>query len=96
MAAMTLRHSQCALGDKHRKRCAKMDPPRAIKASAHHLGRIIYSMVTKGNEYMKMDRDAMVEQTQRRALKRLAGEARRLGMALVEFEDFSTLKQAVA
>ena len=96
MAAMTLRHSRCALGDKHRKRCAKMDPPRAIKASAHHLGRIIYSMVTKGNEYMKMDRDAMVEQTQRRALKRLEGEARRLGMALVELEDFSKLKQAVA
>ena len=85
MSAMTLRTSQSVLGDRHRKRCARMDPPRAIKASAHELARIIYAMVTKGSEYMGMDRMAMTEQTRERRVKRLHSEAKKFGLDLVQF-----------
>ena len=87
MSAMTLKNSQCALGDKHRRRCIRMDSPRAMKATAHELARIIYAMVTKGVEYMGMDRDAMAEQTRKRRVRRLHAEARKFGLDLIQFVD---------
>ena len=46
MAAMTLRRDSSLLGAAHRRRCMRMDPPRAVKATAYQLARIIYAMVT--------------------------------------------------
>ncbi len=87
MSAMSLRRSQCPLGDRHRKRCSRMDPPRANKATAHELSRIIFAMVTKGEEYMERDQKTTAEQDCRRRLKWLQSEARRLGWDLVQSVD---------
>ena len=75
-----------------------MDSPRAVKATAHELARIIYAMVTKGVEYMGMDRDAMAEQTRKRRVRRLHAEAKKFGLDLVQFVDREkvTPDQAVA
>jgi len=51
MAAMTLTHSQSALGDFYRRMRARLGAPKAITATAHKLARIIYHLVTTGEEY---------------------------------------------
>ena len=51
MAAMSLRRSQTYEGERHRSRCLRLDTQRAIKATAHRLAKVIYSMVTYGHEY---------------------------------------------
>ena len=64
-----------------------MDSPLAAKATAHELARIIYSMVTKGVEYLGMDCTAMAKQTRQRRLKRLHSETRKFRMYLVKFVE---------
>ena len=51
MLATTLRRDATELGDTHWRHCARMDPTRAIKASAHQLSHIIFAIVTDGHEY---------------------------------------------
>ncbi|GHU04461.1 hypothetical protein FACS1894158_04820 [Betaproteobacteria bacterium] len=51
LAAAALRTSQSALGAYFRRMCARMDKPKAITAAAHKLARLIYTMLTKGEEY---------------------------------------------
>ena len=51
LAAAALRTSQSALGAYFRRLCARMDKPKAVTAAAHKLARLIYSMLSKGEEY---------------------------------------------
>jgi hypothetical protein len=51
MAAQSLHHSQSYLGHFYRRMRAKLGAPKAITATAHKLARIIYHMVTTGQEY---------------------------------------------
>ena len=51
LAAAALRTSQSALGAYYRRLCARMDKPKAVTAAAHKLARLIYTMLTKGQEY---------------------------------------------
>lgn len=77
MAAAALRTSQSALGAYFRRMCARMDKPKAITAAAHKLARLIYAMLTKGEEYVdqgqlyyeKRYRDSMVKNLTQRAAK---------------------------
>ena len=98
MAAMSLKRSQCALGDKHRRRCSRMERPRAFKAIAHELARIIYAMVTRRTEYLGMDPKTMAEQVRSRLLRRLHAEAKKLRVDLVGMVKTweNTLNQSVA
>ena len=82
MAAMTLRNSKSFLGAKHRNRCWRLDTQKAIKASAHQLGRLIYAMVTKTTEYVEYGEDAFEKSRQERNLKNFIQQARRLGIQL--------------
>ncbi len=52
MAAANLGTSQSARGAYHRRLCARMDKPRAVNARAHKLARLIYTLLTKGEEYV--------------------------------------------
>ena len=38
---------------KDRARLQRLDTPRAIKAAAHQLARLIYAMLTRGEEYVE-------------------------------------------
>src|SRR6202166_1933629 len=51
LAAAALRASQSTLGAYFRRMCSRMDKPKAVTATAHKLARLIYSMLTKGEEY---------------------------------------------
>ena len=51
MAAAAPRPSQSALGAYYRRMCARMDKPKAAPPTAHTLTRLIYAMLTHGQEY---------------------------------------------
>src|SRR5699024_27328 len=52
MAAMSLSHSDSALGAFYRRLCRRMDKPRANTATAHKLARLVYFMLTRGEAYV--------------------------------------------
>jgi len=87
LAAAALRASQSALGAYFRRLCARMDKPKAITAAAHELARLIYTMLTKGEEYVDQGQDYYEERYRTRVLHQLEQRAQRLGMTLVAQEQ---------
>jgi transposase len=83
LAAASLRSSQSALGAYHRRMCARMDKPKAITATAHKLARLIYAMLTKGEEYTDQGQAYYEERYRQRVLHHLKQKAEKLGMKLV-------------
>jgi len=83
LAAAALRSSQSALGAYFRRLCARMDKPKAVTAAAHKLARLIYTMLTKGEEYTDQGQDYYEERYRQRALQHLAQRAEKLGMTLI-------------
>ena len=57
LAAAALRTSHSALGAYFRRMCSRMDKPKAVTAAAHKLARLIYIMLTKGEEYVDQGQD---------------------------------------
>lgn len=37
--------------------CSRMDKPKAVTAAAHKLARLIYTLLTKGEEYIDQGQD---------------------------------------
>ena len=60
-----------------------MDKPKAITATAHKLARLIYTMLTKGQEYTDQGQDYYEERYRERVLRQLSKRAEKLGMKLV-------------
>lgn len=83
LAAAALRTSQSALGAYFRRLCARMDKPKAVTAAAHKLARLIYSMLTKGEEYTDQGQAYYEERYRQRVLHNLNRRAQQLGMKLV-------------
>jgi len=83
LAAAALRPSQSALGAYFRRMCSRMDKPKAITAVAHKLARLIYTMLTKGEEYTDKGQEYYEERYRQRAMHHLAKRAEKLGMHLV-------------
>jgi hypothetical protein len=78
-----LRSSQTALGAYYRRMCARMDKPMAVTAAAHKLARLIYAMLTHGQEYTDRGQDYFEERYRQRVLYNLAQKAKTMGMQLV-------------
>ena len=87
LAAAALRSSQSALGAYFRRMCARMDKPKAVTAAAHKLARLIYTMLTKGEEYTDQGQDYYEERYRERVLRQLALRAEKIGMKLVANEQ---------
>lgn len=87
MAASALRSSQSALGAYFRRMCARMDKPKAVTAAAHKLARLIYTMLTKGEQYTDQGQDYFEERYRERVLHHLAKRAEKMGMKLVATEQ---------
>ncbi|MDP2221109.1 MAG: IS110 family transposase, partial [Hydrogenophaga sp.] len=68
LAAAALRSSQSALGAYYRRMCARMDKPKAVTAAAHKLARLIYAMLTHGQEYTDRGQDYFEERYRQRVL----------------------------
>jgi transposase len=83
LAAASLRTSQSGLGAYFRRLCARMDKAKAVTAAAHKLARLIYIMLTKGEEYVDAGQDYYEERYRQRVLHHLAKRAEKLGMKLV-------------
>ena len=86
LAAAALRSSQSALGAYFRRLCARMDKPKAVTAAAHKLARLIYMMLTKGEEYTDQGQDYYEERYRERVLRQMAQRAEKMGMRLVPGE----------
>jgi transposase len=87
LAAAALRSSQSALGAYFRRMCARMDKSKAVTAAAHKLARLIYTMLTKGEEYTDQGQDYFEERYRERVLRQLAQRAEKMGMKLVASEN---------
>jgi hypothetical protein len=83
LAAAALRSSKSALGAYYRRMCARMDRAKAVTAAAHKLARLIYAMLTKGEEYTDRGQDYFEERYRQRVLYNLAQRAKIMGMQLV-------------
>jgi transposase len=83
MAAESLWHSDSYLGARYRRLRGRMEGEKAIKAMAHYLARLVYRLVTRGQQYV--DRGAAYYEGQRaqRDLIRLQRKAAELGLKLV-------------
>lgn len=84
LAAASLRSSKSALGAYHRRMCSRMDKPKAVTATAHKLARLIYTMLTKGEEYVDKGQAYFEERYLERARFHLAKRAEAMGMKLVD------------
>ena len=70
--AAALRSSQSALGACYRR----MDNLKAVTAAAHKLARLIYAMLTHGQEYTDRGQDYFEERYRQRVLHNLAQKAK--------------------
>jgi transposase len=82
LAASALRNSQSALGAYYRRLASRLDTPAVITAVAHKLARLVYTMLTRGAEYV--DKGVAFEEARHRErqLRSLALKARALGFDL--------------
>ena len=87
LAAAALRSSQSALGAYYRRMCARMDKPKAVTAAAHKLARLIYAMLSHGQEYTDRGQDYFEERYRQRVLHNLAHKAKAMGMQLVPSDN---------
>jgi transposase len=87
LAAVSLRTSQSALGAYYRRLCARMDKPRAVTACAHKLARLIYTLMTKGEEYVDQGQAQYEERYRQRVVKTLAKKAGQLGLQLIPISE---------
>jgi len=83
LAAAALRTSQSALGAYYRRLCARMDKPKAVTAAAHKLARLIYAMLTKGEEYTDRGQAYYEERYRQRVVANLSRRAQQLGLQVV-------------
>jgi transposase len=63
--------------------CAPMDRPKAIAAAAHKLARLIYTMLTKGEEYTDQGQANYEERYRERVMHHLSQRASKRGMQLI-------------
>jgi transposase len=82
MAAMSLSRSDSALGAFYRRLCSRMDKPRANTAVAHKLARMVYFMLTRGEEYVDQGRQRYEEQQRQRTIAALKRRATALGFQI--------------
>ena len=87
MAAQSLHHSKSALGDFYRRMRAKLGAPKAITAAAHKLARIIFHLVTTGQEFNDSRFAADQLRYQKRQEAKLRAKAKALGFQLIPIEQ---------
>lgn len=82
MAAMSLSHSDSALGAFYRRLCSRMDKPRANTATAHKLARMVYFMLTRGEAFVDEGQQRYEAQQHERSVAALRRRAAALGFQI--------------
>ena len=83
LCAQSLTHSKSALGAKYRRLRARLGPPKAIVAMAHHLARLVYRMLRYGENYVEKGIEHYEEKFRLQRIKWLRKETRSLNFQLV-------------
>jgi transposase len=83
LAAMSLSRNSSALGAFYRRLCARMDKPRANTALAHKLARMVYFMLTRGEDYVDQGQQRYEEQQRQRSIAALKRRAADLGFSIM-------------
>ena len=91
MCAQSLLNSKSALGAYARRMRAKRDSRIAITATAHKLARLIYRMLTYGQEYVDIGQEQYEERFKASILKSLQRKARQLGYQLIVSQPLPTV-----
>jgi hypothetical protein len=60
-----------------------MDKPKAVTAAAHKLARLIYTLLTKGEQYTDQGQNYYEQRYRERVIRQLTKRAEQLGLALV-------------
>ena len=74
--------------------CSRMDKPKAVTAAAHKLARLIYTMLTKGEEYTDQRQDDYEERYRERVLRALSQGAAKMGMQMAPITSAQHPQQA--
>lgn len=82
VAAVSLKHSDSALGAYYRHMRVRLGAPAAITATAHKLARIIYFMLSEHKPYHALGADYFEQQHRANVLRNLNRQAARLGFRL--------------
>ena len=83
LVAAALRSRKSALGAYYRRMYSRVDKAKAVTAAAHKLARLIYTMLTKGEEYTDQGQPYYEERYRERVLRALSQRAAKLGMQMV-------------
>ena len=67
--------------------CSRMDKPKAITAAAHKLARLIYTMLTRGEEYTDQGQDYYEKRYRQHVVNNLSMRAAKLGLKVVAIEN---------
>lgn len=87
MAAQALGRTKTALGAFYRRMQRKGGGRHAVTATAHKLARIIYSLLTRGQEYVDIGEAEYTRQYEERLLASLKRAADKLGYNLTPHND---------
>jgi transposase len=82
LAASGLHRSRCALGAYYRRLAARLGAGKAITATAHKLARLVYAILTKGEEFVQRSQDYYEERVRVRTIRHLQKKAASLGFTL--------------
>jgi hypothetical protein len=82
MAAMSLSHSDSALGAFYRRLSSRMDKPSANTAVAHKLARMVYFMLTRGEAFVDKGQQHYEDQQRQRSVAALKRRAAALGFEI--------------
>lgn len=83
MAAASLYRSKTAIGAFFRRMRSRLGAPKAITAAAHKLARILYRMLTNGENYRELGENYYEQQYQARVVANLTKRAEEFGFILV-------------
>lgn len=84
MAASTLRASNTYLGAQYRRLRGRLGAPKAIKAMAAKLARLVYRMLRYGMEYVDRGAEFYEQQHRQRQIASLKKKAEALGLQVTE------------
>ena len=64
-----------------------MDKPKAVTAAAHKLARLIYTLLTRGQEYVDQGQDYYEARYRERVVNQLEQRAAKLGLRMVPLAE---------
>jgi hypothetical protein len=84
LAAGTLLNSDTYLGAQYRRLRTKLDAPKARKAMANRLARIVYRMLKYGEKYLDQGKEFYEHKYRQLQIRMLTKKATELGLQLTQ------------